>query len=243
MEENQPLICKNCSMEAAGHYCANCGQPTSVGRLTMSRIASDILRFITQTGRGLWRLIHDLTIRPDIMIRAYLDGRQRKYFGPLQYLVVTSTISSFLTIQFSLMSAQMDNPDPAQFQFGEFITRYFNLIVVLTIPLQAFSSWLLFRSTRMNFAEHLAVNTFLSAHRSSFFIVFAAPLIFFFRSEYVLITGFYTLVWITFFTIVYIRLFMQQWLIGILKSMIVIAFMYGIYYFLLLTGFIIFRFH
>ena len=235
------MTCRNCGSETVGMFCPNCGQASSTDRFTIRRIGVDIVKTLTQTDRGIWPLIRDLSIRPAGMIRGYLEGRRKQYFGPLPYLIVTTTVSSFLAMQFSLMSASAADADPVQAQFGDFIMRHFNMTVFFTIPLQACSTRWLFRRSDLNIAEHVVANTFLSAHRSAFYIVFAAPLTVLFRDDFMIVAGIYTLIWMVYFTVVYVKLFRQKWLAGIAKSLIAISIMYAVYYFALLSGFLLFR--
>ncbi len=86
------MNCKNCGQITAGEYCNHCGQKSKVGRITLSSLLNELTESIFQIDRGfLYTLIHLFT-RPGKSINEYLNGKRKKHFKPIAYLITFSTI-------------------------------------------------------------------------------------------------------------------------------------------------------
>ncbi len=80
--------CANCQAPRMGEYCHRCGQHFLDGRLTIRRLVMDfVVRKLGLEG-GLLRTVVDLTLRPHVMIRGYVDGRRQRYTNPVAYLLL-----------------------------------------------------------------------------------------------------------------------------------------------------------
>jgi hypothetical protein len=96
--------CLNCGAPLAGPYCAACGQRHREGRLTLRSVAEDLVTRVLNFDRGLWPTIARLTRNPGAVIRDYIDGRRRRYVGPVAYLFFGGAVA-LLAFRFS---EQMD---------------------------------------------------------------------------------------------------------------------------------------
>jgi hypothetical protein len=103
--------CRNCGAPAAGNYCANCGQETSLALPSAGRFLREAAgRYVAFDGR-FWRSIHRLLFRPGILTRDYLEGRRRRYVRPAR-LFVGLSIALFAVLRFSATTPQIV-ADPA----------------------------------------------------------------------------------------------------------------------------------
>lgn len=102
---NQKL-CKNCNSDLTGFFCQNCGQRTSVGRVTFSETIQDIINNMFSLDAPLWATLKTLIINPGKLFRDFLSGKRKTYYKPVSFFILT-------TIIFVLVKALL-NYDPMQ---------------------------------------------------------------------------------------------------------------------------------
>jgi hypothetical protein len=79
--------CRNCGAIAAGNFCPNCGQETTLALPSAARFLREAAgRYIAFDGR-FWRTMHRLVFRPGVLTVDYLAGRRRRYVRPGRLLV------------------------------------------------------------------------------------------------------------------------------------------------------------
>jgi len=151
----------------------------------MRQAADDALNL----DQGLLHTIIALTVRPGTAVAEYVRGRTRPYTNPAKYLVICAALATFIMLYFGVLDAQMDLMEEQTRQradmpdalmdarlnaIAEFMTRYFNIILILGVPVMAMFSRLFFFRSEFNFAEHVIFNVFIYAHQNLFFL-FAVP--------------------------------------------------------------------
>ncbi|MEP7329187.1 MAG: DUF3667 domain-containing protein [Betaproteobacteria bacterium] len=94
-----PAICPNCGASISGHYCANCGQETTVTLPTFRAFMRDAAgRYVAIDGR-LWRTLYALIARPGFLTLEYFAGRRRRYIRPARlFLVLYLLLFAFIGI-------------------------------------------------------------------------------------------------------------------------------------------------
>lgn len=226
------MQCKNCNNEFEGNFCNNCGQKAETHRLTIKHAFHDFLHSFTHVDKGLLYLIVQLFKRPGGVAKDYIAGKRKSYFNPTQYLLIMVAIATFLTINFHLMGDTLSTVSPEDYkllsesqvkdlQFIKFIYKYFNLILLLGVPLMALFTWLFFRSSGYNFAEILTVMCFIGGQRTLIFI-FLTPLLYFFLSYWYIFIGLYYLLWIIYCGWVYLQVFEGKKSIILIKYIIIL---------------------
>ena len=141
----------------------------------MRQIAHDFIHALTHVDHSIFALIKGLAIRPGHVAREYIDGRRKKYFGPLAFLVITVGLASFAVV---LTGAQFFSPVPDN-SIANFLQQHLNLVILAQIPLLAGVCALLFRSSRLNYAEHLVLVAYASGFRVLFLGLVAVPVFYF----------------------------------------------------------------
>ena len=98
--------CRNCGANAAGNYCANCGQETSLALPSAPRFLREAAgRYIAFDGR-FWRTMHRLVFRPGVLTVDYLAGRRRRYVRPGRLFVALS-IGMFAVLRLSVTTPEI----------------------------------------------------------------------------------------------------------------------------------------
>ncbi|HAY34828.1 MAG TPA: DUF3667 domain-containing protein [Ignavibacteria bacterium] len=211
---NQSVVCKNCGSEFTGIFCSNCGQKKIHGRITLREITHNFFHSFTHLDSGIFFLMKELLFRPGTVVREYLDGKRKKYFNPFQFLILAIAAATFLAVKFTLFGPNI-NPDLIKgiteqqrffILFNNFIYKYFNIILFVSVPVAAAYSRLIFRKSGYNYAENLIFQTFIAAERTVFYIVLT-PMIYFTKSNWTIGVGIYYLLWIIYFGYAFVGFF------------------------------------
>jgi hypothetical protein len=89
-EHGPARVCRNCGAAAAGSYCPNCGQETSLALPTVRAMLREAAgRYVAFDGR-MWRTLFALLFRPGFLTREYFAGRRRRYIRPARLFLVLS---------------------------------------------------------------------------------------------------------------------------------------------------------
>jgi len=194
------MQCKNCKVTFEGNYCCNCGQSAHTHRLNIKHFTHEALHTFTHLDTGILYLIKELFVKPGEVALEYVEGARKKYYPPLQFLILCVAACTFLTVTFHLISAnesvmQGQSQRIIDFtrQFNDFAYKYYNVIVFLGVPVNAVFTFLFFKSTKFNYSENLILNTFLSAQHCVLYILFF-PFLYFFRDYYFYVIGLYFII-------------------------------------------------
>ena len=100
---------------------------------------------------------------------------------PISMLIVLSTIYSFLYHIFKIDLFQVDiakqNTDPKIARFYHIIDGNYVYLTLGSLPLLTLSSCLFFKKAKLNFAEHLILNTYAACQRLIIHLVFLTVLV------------------------------------------------------------------
>ena len=174
MDEAIPT-CLNCGkqLKPKHKFCPKCGQSTKVSRLQIGDIRKNLQKRVLHAESGILRLTIDLALRPGKLALDYVRGKRKKHYNPLKYLMLSAGISVFINEYFHLL----DNMHQVRNTGTEIANRYYNLIILFSVPISAFFSWLLFKRKGFNYAENLVLQAYLGGFRTVFFIFIFTPLI------------------------------------------------------------------
>ena len=97
------MICKNCDASFDSKFCPNCGQKADIHAITVKHVLHDFLHAFTHADKGFLMLAKELLTKPGIIAREYVEGKRKKYFNPLSFLVITSAVSAYITGKFAIL--------------------------------------------------------------------------------------------------------------------------------------------
>ena len=206
------MICKNCESEFEGKFCGNCGQKHIEGRFNLKELLHNFFHAFTHLDRGILFLIKELFLRPGIVSAEYINGKRKKYYNPLQFLIITVAVSTFIAVNYSLMGPKV-NPELLTnitetekyfLAFNNFIYKYFNLIIFFSVPVLSLYTILFFRSSGYNYSEFLIFTTFISGERTVFYILLT-PFLYYFKQQWYIFIGIYYIGWIVYFGYAYVQ--------------------------------------
>ncbi len=212
--------CLNCGkpIRAKHRFCPKCGQSAKVSRLSLREIRNDLQKRVLHAETGILHLTTELARRPGKVALEYVEGRRKKYYNPLKYLTLSAGISVFINEYFHLLERMSEHPNPG----SEIATRYFNLIILCSVPVSAFFSWLFFRRKGFNYTEHLVLHAYLGGFRTVFFILIFTPLVVWLPKFYYPALSVYLAAWLAYLIWAKIQFFGRPaWLTG-LKAFLVL---------------------
>ncbi|WP_179213344.1 DUF3667 domain-containing protein [Ekhidna lutea] len=152
-----------------------------VKRVSFRTIAEEFFSKWIGFDNQFGRTVLDMTIRPGIVVNAYLSGNRTRYIGPLGYVVI---MTALLIISFDLFGLEVGdflkqnsdtfNPagnqaiseDQAKMQQSvmEFMAKNFRFMAAIMIPFFAISLGWFYRREKLNYIERAVVTTYLSCH-------------------------------------------------------------------------------
>ena len=163
------MNCKNCDNLITGNFCEHCGQKADIHRITLPHVSHDFIHAFTHADKGFLLLIKMLITKPGIVAHEYLEGKRKKYFNPLSFLVITSAINAWISFRSGYFGAAGDQPGRGNRRMPEIWVEAFRisnengkiLTLILIVPLLAFLSWIFFKRSKYLFAETFVLNSFI----------------------------------------------------------------------------------
>jgi uncharacterized protein DUF3667 len=171
------LQCRNCEAPLAGaqRFCGDCGQKTTPLRLTMAQLTHDFIHALTHVDHSIFALVKALALRPGYVAREYIQGKRKKHFGPLAFLVIAIGIASFMIVVTGVkFFTPISDAGPASF-----LQRHINLVILIQMPILAGWCSLLFWSDELHYAEHLVLAAYSSGFRILVLGLVATPVMYF----------------------------------------------------------------
>lgn len=205
-------------------------------RITMKTIFRSILAALNLE-KGVFFTIYAFAVKPGQAAREYLYENRSRLVHPLRFLIIFVTLATILTL--SILSeedfanqfeqgfrtgADMEEIEDAELQeFMELYSnnmvvanyKYFNVTLMLSVPLAALGTLLVYRRRQYNFAEHLVINAYLYSNTTVIYLLFA-PLYFIF--SYFTVSTWYFIAVIPYYCFCCYQIFEPKGFKAILKA-------------------------
>lgn len=169
--------CINCAREVSSSFCPHCGQKNPVKKINLTNMWSDFLSRVYGFDGMFPRTLRDLTIRPGVVAREYIQGNRVKYYGPVGYFFLMITVYLLLA---SLIGVDLTEFTKASNPAGDFqqgagqeeintlMTRWINdnlrLVTFFTTIFSIFFTWLLFKKSKYNIIESSVLIFYVNGH-------------------------------------------------------------------------------
>ena len=92
MNATPKTYCKNCESELNGKFCNNCGQRTSVGKVTFKETFQDFMDMVFSVNAPLMLTLKMLIVNPGKLFREYLNGKRKKYYKPVAFFILSTVV-------------------------------------------------------------------------------------------------------------------------------------------------------
>jgi len=177
------MKCKNCGTLFEGNFCNHCGQNAGVHRFHFSYFLRETFFSSLDIENGFFRTLKVLTLRPGKAIRAYLEGKRVSLYVPGKFLLLIGALATFIAIRYEVYLSEdvggmysTKSFLPQLEQFLMFAEEYTTVINVITVPVFAITTYVVFKWLKYNFTEHLILNIYITAQQLAL-LVLAAPII------------------------------------------------------------------
>lgn len=178
------MNCKNCGHPVDGNFCTHCGQKSSVTRVSLSSFLDEISTSVFQINRGFFFTLIQLSLRPGKVLKEYLDGRRKRYFKPIAYLLILSTLyllSAQATNQNTLIGDLFTgwfnreselNSNAELPEFASWLLAHYPYLALIMIPVFSLASFVAFYKFDKNYLEHLLINSYITGHQAIIYSLF-----------------------------------------------------------------------
>ncbi|HMV08848.1 MAG TPA: DUF3667 domain-containing protein [Cyclobacteriaceae bacterium] len=225
--------CKNCGATLTGNFCQNCGQKADIHKITIGHLLHEFFHALTHADKGILFLAKELLYRQGVVAAEYLDGKRKKYFNPLSFLVIATAIWALIVLKSGYFESMgtggsygraYEMPKQLAFYFSEsmkIILTYGKIIsLIITVPLLSLLTWMLFRNGKRSYAENLVLQAFLIGEvHLALALIFVPAFLLFGHAR--MNNNIYQLVFLVYLAIAYRQFFKEHVVVTILKTIIV----------------------
>jgi hypothetical protein len=86
------MECKNCNVELSNYFCSNCGQRSSVYKVTFKETFQDFVDVVFSVNAPLIKATKLLIVNPGKLFREYLNGKRKNYYKPVSFFIITTFV-------------------------------------------------------------------------------------------------------------------------------------------------------
>lgn len=236
------IECKNCATSFEGKFCPNCSQKAATHRLTLGHFMHETTHAVTHTDKGILLLIKELFVRPGVVAREYAEGKRKKYFNPLTFILIMMAIQVFATKQtdfYGKFTRQMQqlyerieksspNATKRKEKFNQqveeadkrmtFANDNNKIINFIFIPFLSLLTWLFFKRSGYNYAENLILNVLIGGQMVILFLVICIVPVMLKTSLVIIALYLFILVSFIYTLFAYKQFYRQKWGWVILKG-------------------------
>ncbi|MCG8577828.1 MAG: DUF3667 domain-containing protein [Flavobacteriales bacterium] len=181
------IECKNCRNKFQGKFCNNCGQQSNTKRINFSYLLDQISNSLLQLEHGFFFTIKELFTRPGHSIREFIEGKRKRHFKPLAFVLITSSIyliaayfadnTTYLEESFSGIAEGIESTNKKYSlsrtkNILNWLSTHSDYATLVLLPLFSFASVISFARFKYNFVEHLILNIYITGQQTLIFIVF-----------------------------------------------------------------------
>ncbi|WP_231464261.1 MULTISPECIES: DUF3667 domain-containing protein [unclassified Pedobacter] len=174
--------CLNCDSEVIKNYCANCGQKISTHRYSLKHfVEHDFVHGVWHVDKGVLYTIKELFTRPGNSVREFIQGKRARLFNFVTLIVLILAIAGLLAPyqQLRLVDIMPQNIKDTMNTIDKFSTKYPKVVILILIPLYSLFTSFWFRKAKLNYSEHLVLNSYKTAGELIIGLMFSILTIFY----------------------------------------------------------------
>ncbi|WP_108802721.1 DUF3667 domain-containing protein [Aquimarina sp. Aq107] len=161
--------CLNCETSYKGNFCPECGQKSTVEKITFSFLVNDFVSRFMDIDKGMLFNLQYLTTSPKKTVFDYIYGKRKNVFNPVSYALIATSLNLVIISLFEMHwvdTSKFENFEGElysnSYEAGKFIGTYIKFFWLLNIVFLSLFSRLFFKT--FSFLEHLAINCFIVGH-------------------------------------------------------------------------------
>jgi hypothetical protein len=155
--------CLNCGSEITGKYCVQCGQKTTVERLTWHSLLHETVHFFTHIEHGFIKTVRQLLLKPGLVMTSYLEGKRKDFHKPIGFLLIWVAIYLLITGLVNKFGhyEMVDSFAGMGIEVTEMVNKYRSLIEILLLPITSLVGWLIVARPKLNYIEVMVTNLYI----------------------------------------------------------------------------------
>lgn len=179
------MECKNCGERIHVKYCSYCGQEPVGERLTVKETIKKFIEALTHAETSVFSLAKNLIYKPGEVSREYIQGKRKKYYSPMKYLVLVVTLSALITLHYHKYSVPFEPHFHSESELDDYVENdyfnhnYYKYLIFFSIPLAALVTMFVFRNSGLNYSENLVFNMYIISQVILLHTVIISPLVIF----------------------------------------------------------------
>lgn len=226
------MTCANCNGIVDSNFCPTCGQKKGIHRITIGHVFHEGIHSLTHADKGFLLLVKELVTRPGLVAKEYIDGKRKRYFNPLSFLVISSALFATFANATGFMDrltggggARAGGRRPSEewlevFKIASHSGKWLTLLFIA--PLFAILSWLFFIKKKYNYAENFVLHSFIFGEAALLRLLVFIPLFLIIPEKTSMLNQVvYEGIFLLFLTIAYKQFYQQHLLLVILKVIII----------------------
>lgn len=146
------MECKHCGTSGSDNFCSNCGHPLYHKRIMLPGLLHEVVHTFTHFEKGYLLVIKQLAVTPGTMQKRYLEGYGGKSQKPFPMFVICGTLCALVLY---LTNRSFNNDE----QY--FMRNYYVLLQTAMLPFYALTTWMLFSSSKLYYAEILVLTIYM----------------------------------------------------------------------------------
>ncbi|HEY0742954.1 MAG TPA: DUF3667 domain-containing protein [Chryseosolibacter sp.] len=241
--------CANCNGQVETNFCPTCGQKNHLHRITFGHVVHEGLHSITHADKGFLLLVKSLLTRPGFVAKEYIEGKRKRYFNPLSFLVISSALFAYFGSITGFMDALTGGgtartggrPISEEWREAYRIAATSGkwLTLLLIAPLFSLLSWLFFIRKKYNYAENFVLHAFIFGEAVLFRLLVFIPLFLIVPEKTsILNLVVYEAFFLLFLTVAY-KQFFNQHILLIVTKVILIRALFVVLFWGLIYGYVI----
>jgi len=164
--------CLNCNEPIDNGFCPNCGQKTSIERISFKIFIREFIKLIVNLDSKFIRTFYALNTRPGKFSRYYLLGKRVKYLAPMKYFFFVMALNMAVTLLIQKPAFEVAKMSPEMFGrlHNQVIAITSNLTVLIFLIPYTFGLKLVDRQKEFSFIEYYCFLIFITTHSILLFI-------------------------------------------------------------------------
>lgn len=182
------MNCKNCGELVPDKFCGHCGQNSKVGKINFPNFLSDLSQSVFLVNSGFFYTLLNLFKRPGYAIKDFLDGKRKKHFKPMAFVLVLSTFYFLISrisggntwlkdvmVGFTTYdSGSIESMTSSMTWFS----NNFAYTSLLLVPIFSLASFVSFSGKGRNYLEHIVLNAYIAGQQAIIYVFFMLLMMF-----------------------------------------------------------------
>jgi hypothetical protein len=159
------ITCINCGHSYHGKFCPECGQKSSVKRLSPNVLVEEFAHFFTHVEKHFLHTSKEFILHPGRISHNFLLGKRKNYQKPVSYFLIWTGIfiicHNFIIGYFNyeyVVPVNQQSPEMAASNL--FLRKHFSFMMLPLLFITALVVWLVMARPRFYFFEVVVLNLY-----------------------------------------------------------------------------------